>query len=113
MGAFVVGEVLVLDFPFSDLKRKKKRPVIVVGQSDYGNIIVAQITSKLPPDASGIPLDNSDFLDSSPLISRSYIRANKIFTADPQLVLKSIGVINMKKQKEIGLSLRKTFKELL
>lgn len=109
---FKIGEVVVLRFPFSDLSREKFRPAVVVGFSDHSNIIVSQITSKLPTSGIGIVLSNDDFNDTKPLQQVSYIRPNKIFTADPKLVHASLGMINMKKRKQIHNKITEIFRDL-
>lgn len=112
MGVFTVGEVVVIKFPFSNLSYTKLRPALVLAKSDYDNIVVVQITSKLPEGCSGILLTNNDFVKTTPLQKSSYIRHNKIFTADPKLVVKSLGKISVKKRKEILSEITKTFSEL-
>jgi len=112
LSEFKIGEVVVLLFPFSDLSHEKFRPALIVGFSDYGNIIVSQITSKLPSDGTGIVLSNNHFENTKPLKRDSYIRHNKIFTADPKLIFKSLGIINRSTRLSVHAKITKTLKEL-
>jgi mRNA interferase MazF len=45
MGKFVVGEVVVLPFPQTDLQAGKRRPVLVVADLTGDDLILCQITS--------------------------------------------------------------------
>ncbi len=101
MGISKPGEVIVIGFPFSDLSKQKLRPALVLAVSDFDNLIVAQISSKLPVGTAGISINNSDFTTGKPLRQSSYIRYRKIFTADPKLVKGSLGFIDKNKKKEV------------
>ena len=46
MENFVKGDIVVLNFPFSDLSTTKKRPAFVLTNLGYGDIVLCQITSK-------------------------------------------------------------------
>lgn len=46
MGKFVIGDVVVVPFPFSDLSASKKRPALVVATLSGDDVILCQITSK-------------------------------------------------------------------
>src|SRR3989344_3254258 len=50
MERFVKGEVVVLEFPYSDLSKTKKRPSLVVANLKGDNIILCQITGQPRPD---------------------------------------------------------------
>jgi mRNA-degrading endonuclease toxin of MazEF toxin-antitoxin module len=45
MGRFVKGDVVVLNFPFSDLTGTKRRPALVLSDLTGNDIILCQITS--------------------------------------------------------------------
>ena len=43
-----IGEIILLDFPFTNLKGSKFRPAIIVGISDiYNDLLVAFVTSEV------------------------------------------------------------------
>ena len=90
MGSFVKGDVVVIPFPFTDLTGNKKRPAFVVADLPGDDIIVCQITSKSKFDPFALSIEASDFV-SGGLPIDSFIRPNKIFTADKNIILSVAG----------------------
>ena len=90
MGKFVKGDVVIIPFPFSDLSGGKKRPAFVVADLPGDDIIVCQITSKAKSDSKALPIEARDFVSGS-LPVDSFIRPNKIFTADKNIILSVAG----------------------
>lgn len=90
-------EIVLLPFPFSDLKGNKVRPAIVVS-CDFLNehsddCIMVPLTSviKDKPYSVSICQDN---LASGNLIAPSKARADKIFAVETGLVRMKIGTLN-------------------
>jgi len=95
MGKFVKGDIVIIPFPFTDLSGNKKRPAFVVSDLSGDDIIVCQITSKSKFDSFALPLCTDDFV-SGGLPVDSYIRPNKIFTADKNIILSVAGHLGEK-----------------
>jgi len=100
METFVKGDVVVLPFPFSDLTSTKKRPALVVSAFEGNDLLLCQITSQIKPDSYSINLNNVDFKIGN-LNLTSFIRSNKLFTADKSLIQYKIGSLKDKKLKEV------------
>jgi len=96
MGKFVKGDIVIIPFPFTDLSGSKKRPAFVVVDLSGDDIIVCQITSKSKSDSLAIPVCADDFI-SGGLPVDSFIRPNKIFTADKNIILSVAGHLNENK----------------
>ncbi len=47
MGKFVKGDVVVINFPFSDLSGVKRRPELVVANLHGDDVILCQITGRM------------------------------------------------------------------
>ena len=93
MARFVKGEVIIIPFPFSDLSSSKLRPALVLADLAGEDIVLCQITSqKSPKDAFAIPIDTADFATGA-LVSAGNIRPSRLFTADKNLIVKSVGTI--------------------
>ena len=109
MERFVKGDVVVLNFPFSDLSSYKKRPALVVSKLKGDDLILCQITTKQSRnDEYAIDLINNDF-EEGRLPLESIIRSNVIFTGDKELILKKSGRVSDKKLEEV----RQKIKEIL
>ena len=62
MGKPVVGEVVVLPFPQTDLQPGKRRPALVVADLSGDDVILCQITTQSRRDGYSVALTRSDFL---------------------------------------------------
>jgi mRNA interferase MazF len=100
MGKFVKGDVIVIPFPFSDLSGSKKRPAFVIADLPGDDIILCQITSKHNSDPFAVLLKSGDFSKGA-LPADSFIRPNKIFTADENLMLSVAGHLSDVKIHEV------------
>jgi mRNA interferase MazF len=105
MGPFVSGQVVVLPFPKSDLSEVQKRPVLVLACGGYNDLIVCMITAKgvsipIGKDYS-VEITNSDFVEGKLRASVSYVRPDRLFTAEPTLVVRICGSLQSSKMKEI------------
>ena len=100
MERLVKGDVVVLPFPFSDLSASKKRPALVVAALEGADVILCQITSQVKTGKYTINLTSGDFIQGS-LKLTSYIRLNRLFTADKSIILYKIGSLKDKKLKEV------------
>lgn len=94
------GEVVVLPFPFSDLSGTKRRPALVIADWGGADFILCQITSKTKSDGFQIELNDSNF-EKGKLPVDSFIRPNKIFTADKSTILSIAGKITPSKYEEV------------
>ena len=63
MGRFVRGDVIVLNFPFSDFTGVKRRPALVLSDLEGNDIILCQITSQSKTDKYSVRLEKNDFAD--------------------------------------------------
>lgn len=93
MGAFTVGQIVVLPFPFSDLSNKKYRPALLLADVGKGDWLACQITSNAYADDLAIEINNADFITGS-LQRISYAGAGKLFTAHHSLFASVAGQIS-------------------
>jgi mRNA interferase MazF len=100
MGRFVKGQIVVLPFPFSDLSSAKNRPAFVVAPLTGDDLIVCQITTVNRTDSYAIPVTTQDFVTGS-LPHPSMIRANRLFTADAKLIVRTAGTLSQRKIQEV------------
>jgi len=100
VGRFVRGDIVTIPFPFTDLSGNKKRPAFVATDLSGDDIIVCQITSKSKSDPFSLPLSAHDFV-SGGLPVDSFIRPNKIFTADKNIIFSVAGHLREDKIREV------------
>lgn len=110
MEKFTVGSVVLVSFPFSNLKKNKIRPAVVVANVEFDNLILCQITSRPYSSKTAISIDQSDFAEGK-LPLKSFVRPDKLFTADRSILKGKAGELTAKKRKIILQKVRKVFTE--
>ena len=109
MEKFAVGSIVLVLFPFSNLKGQKVRPAMVLAQVEFNNLVLCQITSKPYSSKTAIRLESSDFIEGSlPVVS--FVRPDKLFTADATIIKDIAGVLTQKKRREIIKKVRNIFR---
>lgn len=108
MGKFAVGSVVSVTFPFSNLKGQKVRPALVLANVEFNNLILCQITSKPYTSKTAICIKNKDFIKGNLPID-SFVRPDKLFTADTTIIKDEIGQLSPKTKEKILKSVRGLF----
>ena len=87
---FEPGSIVLIPFPFSDLKNSKKRHILMLTAPDSnGDFITLAVTSKgYHPGA--VELTKESML-SGTLPCQSWIRTDKVFTLAQNLIVKIAG----------------------
>lgn len=109
---FKQGEILIVPFPFSDLKGTKQRPVLVLSKTGYNDncddIITCGLTSNLKDSEYSVLIDNKDLIEGQ-IPTASRIKVDKLFTLEKTIVRKKIARIG----KETMDKVKKEFLELV
>ncbi|MFZ1322421.1 MAG: type II toxin-antitoxin system PemK/MazF family toxin [Ignavibacteria bacterium] len=88
-------EIVIIPFPFTDLKNSKPRPAVIVSNqtvNQTSDVIVVQITSNLHTDIFSFPILDDNV--SKKLILKSEVRCHKIFTISEKLISKKISELD-------------------
>ena len=88
------GDVILAQMQFVDTFELKKRPALVLFE-EYGNIVVAGITSNL--EIKGITL-----LKKEGAVKDSVIKLNYIFTISEKMIQKKLFAISVEKRKLVA-----------
>ena len=103
---FDQGEIVLVPFPFTNLKASKKRPVLITSRTDYNrrsiDFISCGITSNIKDVNYSVLIDNKN-LEKGYLSKPSRIKVNTIFTLEKSIVIRSFGKVKeevMKRVKE-------------
>ena len=93
----VQRDIVLLPFPFSDLKQSKVRPVIVLSNDKYNkkysDIVVVPLTSNLQKTDYDMLITNKN-LEKGNLIADSKVKVDRIFSVEKKLIKMNIGKID-------------------
>ena len=109
MGKAVVGEIVVLLFPQTDLQAGKRRPALVVGSPRGPDLILCQITSQRHKDPYAVPLTRADFVRCKFAVE-GFVLANRVITVPKAVILYTAGKIKPSKLNEVRAKLRALFR---
>ena len=90
-------EIVLINYPFSDLEGKKVRPAIIISNNNFNeksnDCVAVPLTTVIKDEPYSILLIQND-LSKGKLLKPSRIRTDKIFTLEKKLVVMSIGFVN-------------------
>ena len=89
------GDIVVINFPFSDLLNAKKRPMLVLAEKG-DDIIGCAITSN--PESQGVSIEN---FEEGSLQFKSKVKYWQITTFLKSLAVKKIAKISKKEYKQV------------
>ena len=91
--SYKIGDIVLVKFPFTDLSKAKKRPVLIIkNESNLNDIVCFQITSN-SEQSNLLKINNNDLVNST-LTLESYIKYDKCFTLNTSIVDKRIAEVN-------------------
>jgi mRNA interferase MazF len=108
MGKPVVGEVVILPFPQTDLQTGKRRPALVVADLAGEDLVLCQITSQVHSDGYSVALTLADF-ERGRLAVDSSIRPNRLFTVERSVILYTAAKVKTAKLIEVRSRIRGLF----
>ena len=86
------ADVVLIPFPFSDLRTSKKRPVLVLRPADsYGDMVCLAITSRSNHQES-VSIHREDFIEGV-LPQTSLVRYGKVYTINESIVVCQFGTL--------------------
>lgn len=98
------GDIVFVNFPYSDGSKFKPRPAIVLSGSKVnqtGDYILVQITSNVSrTDGLSLPITVHD-MRYGLMPKASVVRPHKLLTADESLILAKIGAITLPFRKKV------------
>ena len=109
---FELGDVLLVQYPFTDRSASKRRPVLVVSVARFNkgeDIVVVPISSQ-PPPRFGFPIrDTDDFFDQSGLRWTSTVKWTKPLTITGAMIARRLGSLPRATMMEILAKLKTVF----
>lgn len=96
--------IILIPFPYSDLTSIKKRPALIVSNSQFNkkneDIICCLITSNPMDHQHCIKISNKD-MEKGNLEFDSKIKPYRLFTVSKKIIYKNLGKLNLKKSLEV------------
>ncbi len=84
------SDIVQIPFPFSDLTRQKRRPVLLLSMPDmFGDFLAAAITSQAGHD-DAVSLRDEDLVEGQ-LPKVSWVRATRLFSLNRDIVIVKLG----------------------
>src|ERR1700712_1311059 len=91
MATYKFGEIVLIEFPFTDGTNVKKRPALVVKDTNDGDIIVCRITSKIYSSIYDMELSTRA---QHGLMLPSVIRIHKMASLEKTMVKTKLGEVD-------------------
>jgi len=86
--SYKIGDIVLVKFPFTDLTKSKKRPVLIIkDENSLGDIVCFQITSN-DEQSNLLKIINTT------LTLESYVKYDKCFTLNSIIVDKKISIVD-------------------
>jgi mRNA interferase MazF len=109
MREYKFGEVVLLSFPYTDSNAFKKRPAMIILDTEDDDVIVSRITSKI--NSSKYDCEIKDWKKAG-LLFPSSIRLHKIATIEKQIIERKLGAIQSNDLDKAAAILKKLFNSL-
>ncbi len=103
-------DIVLVDFPFSDISSSKKRPALVLLDMKDSDVLVARITTKSYNSAFDIEIFEWQI---GGLLAPSFIRLHKIFTLNEKLINRKIGELQFSDGKKVNNVLTRLLSEII
>ncbi|MFC1648689.1 type II toxin-antitoxin system PemK/MazF family toxin [Nanoarchaeota archaeon] len=99
------GTVILAEIQYTDTFEIKTRPAVILFE-DYGNVVVAGITSNT--EMQGVPLTKKEGA-----VKESVIKLNYIFTISEKMIKKPLFALSEEKKKAVYEGLTKKLREAM
>ncbi len=106
MTAFKFGDVVLIGFPFTDLRNVSKRPAVVLYDSGDQDVLVARITTQEYTTEADYKIIN---WKKNGLLSESYVRLGKQATIEKRYILRKLGRLGDGDIEKLKLTLRRIY----
>ena len=90
MMTYNFGDILLIQFPFTEPSRSSKRPALVLYDSGDKDVLLCRVTTR--PFSSLTDLRITDWKNAG-LLKESYIRISKMATLEKGMVNRKLGML--------------------
>jgi mRNA interferase MazF len=82
------GDIVLVRFPFSNLRESKRRPALVIADAGDGDVLFARITSQESYEPYDLPIAE---WEQSGLKAPSWLRLSKLAVLDGKQLFRTLG----------------------
>lgn len=104
----MVGDLVLVQFPFTDLAARKVRPAVVVADVGMDDWILCQMTSRRNRRLDDIAVTQQD-MQTGRLRAASWVRPGRLHTLNGSLLGRTVGQMTAQKMDEIRAAIRGLF----
>ena len=104
----MVGQIVTVPVPYTDLTGSKNRPVVVVADVQMGDWVVCTITGSRQRRPGDIEIHSQD-VQSGGLRRSSWVRVNRLYTLNERLFNQVVGQLTDAKMAEVTAAVRSLF----
>nr|MDO8088705.1 type II toxin-antitoxin system PemK/MazF family toxin [Candidatus Sigynarchaeum springense] len=99
MARFTKGDIVIVNFPYTDQTDFKRRPALIIIVPPGNNVVIVQITSQ-DRGPYPIPIIQAD-LTTGTLNQQSYVQPDVIVTVNESIIYGKAGSLKQKKMDEV------------
>jgi mRNA interferase MazF len=100
MNNLKVGDIVLVEFPFSDLQEIKLRPALILLELEYESFLVAFITSKIPKNLKPYELllkrETNEYL-----LADSVVNVGRLTTLSKSLIKRKLGSLSIQQREQV------------
>ena len=104
----MVGDVVEVPFPYTDLSNAKSRPAVVLADVGMGDWILCEVTGRRRQRPGDIPITQGDMQDGT-LDRDSWVRPGRLHALNEGLIEDTVGRLTDAKLTEITAAVRAIF----
>lgn len=104
MDKYSFGDIVLLRFPFTDGQSYKRRPALVINDTNDGDIVVCRITSQIYKTKFDVKVDN---WENTGLKLPSVVRIHKIATFEKDMIETVMGKIDNSTKEKVEQKFKK------
>ena len=106
MTAYRFGDIVLMGFPYTDLRTLSKRPAIVLYDSGDQDVLVARVTTQEYVSEADYKILN---WEKGGLLAESYVRLGKQATIEKRYIIRQLGALEPGEIENLKSILRKIY----
>jgi len=106
MTRYKPGDIVLLDFPFTDGSEARRRPALILLDTGDDDVLVARVTSQSRTDTFDVEITN---WRNAGLLLPSIARLHKLATIEKALIVRTLGKLHITDRTTVAQTFEKLF----